>query len=152
MANEIQVDCVSGLTLYAIIRDRTGRVWHPASQDFEQWGTDSHTATNYAIALTDKSGNRYVGDFDANIPAGDYAVQVFDQDSAAPAETDDLVGGQTIAWTGLGELTALKYLANKAVHDKTAGTYTYYDSDGQTILLTHLSTEDAFGCTRTPQV
>jgi hypothetical protein len=151
MADEIQADYASGSTLYAIIRDRAGRAWHPTAQGFEDWGTDDHTAADYAIGLTDKSGSRYVGDFDPNIPAGDYAIQVFVQGGAIPADADDLVGSQAIVWTGVGELTAVKFLANKAVQDKVAGRFDYYDDDGQTVLLTHVRTEDATTCARTPQ-
>ncbi len=151
MANEIQVDCASGITLYAVIRDRAGRAWHPAAQRFEAWGTGDHTAADYAIGLTDKSGSRYVGDFDPSIPAGDYAIQVFVQGGAIPADADDLVGSQAIVWTGVGELTAVKFLANRAVHNKITDTFNYYDNDGQTVLLTIVRAEDAFTCTRTPQ-
>ena len=151
MANEIQVDCASGLTLYAVIRDRAGRVWHPAAQALEDWGTGGHTAADYAITLMDKSGSHYVGDFGETVPAGDYATQVFVQSGPTPADTDDLIASLPIVWTGTGELTALKHLANKAVYDKIAGEFTYYDNDGETVLLTHLSTEDAFTCARVPQ-
>lgn len=151
MANEIQLDCASGLTLYAIIRDRTGRVWRPAAHEFEDWGTDDRTAADYALALADKSGSRYVGSFDASIPAGDYAIQAFVQGGATPADADDLVGGQAIVWAGAGELTAIKLLANSGVYDKIAGTIQYYDDDGQTVLLTHVATENASACTRTRQ-
>lgn len=151
MANEIHADCASGDVLYAVIRDRAGRVWYATAQGFEEWGTDDHTAADYAIDLTDKNGSRHVGHFDANIPAGAYSIQVFAQAGAAAADTDTLVAGRQIVWTGVGELTALKFLANRAVHDKSADTLAYYDDDGQTVLLTHVRTEDAFTCEKTPQ-
>ncbi len=151
MANEIQADYASGSALYAVIRDRVGRVWYATAQDFEDWGTGDRTAADYAIRLTDQSGSRHVGDFDANIPAGDYSVQVFVQAGAAPADTDTLVAGQAIVWTGAGEMTAIKLLANSARQNKVAGTIDYYDDDGQTVLLTHLRTENASLCTRTRQ-
>ncbi len=151
MANEIQADSVSGGTLYAVIRNDAGQVWRTAGQVFENWGTDGHAAADYAIGLTDKSGSRHVGDFDPNIPAGDYSIQVFVQAGAAPADTDTLVGSQEIVWTGVGELTAIKVLVNKTVQDKVTKKMDYYDDDGQTVLLAHVLTEDASTVARTPE-
>jgi len=151
MANEIQADVASGSVLYAIIRDPAGRAWCTTLQSFEDWGTDERTAADYAVSLTDKSGSRYVGDFDPNIPAGEYSIQVFVQAGAAPADSDTLVAGHEIIWTGASELTVIKILANTAVQDKIAGTIDYYDDDGQTVLLTHVRTENASLCTRTRQ-
>ncbi len=61
---------------------------------------------------------------------------MFRQAGATPAETDALVCSREILWTGAGELTAVKILANKAVQDKITGAIEYYDDDGQTVLLT----------------
>ncbi|MBN1359354.1 MAG: hypothetical protein JW993_02125 [Sedimentisphaerales bacterium] len=151
MANEIQADYASGSVLYAVIRDRAGRAWCAATQSFEDWGSDDHTATDYALGLTDQSGSRYVGDFDPNIPAGEYFIQVFVRAGAAPADTDTLVGTQELVWTGARELTAIKLLANSALQDKMTGKVDYYDDDGQTVLLTHLRVENASTCSRTRQ-
>jgi hypothetical protein len=151
MANEIHADSASGGTLYAVIRNSAGQTWRTAGQVFEDWGTDGHAAADYAISLTDKSGSRHVGDFDPNIPAGDYSIQVFVQAGGAPADTDTLVGGQEFVWTGDGELTAIKILVNKTVQNKVTKKMDYYDNDGQTILLAHVLTEDASTVTRTPE-
>jgi hypothetical protein len=137
MSNEIQVDYSSGNALYAVIRDDAGQVWHVAGQAFESWGTSGHAADDYDIALTDAGGSHYVGAFDGNIPGGSYSIQVFRQVGAAPADTDPLVTSRQILWTGSGELTAAKFLVNRAVQDKVTGEIDYYDDDGQTILLTH---------------
>jgi len=150
MANEIHVDYTSGNTLYTIVRNSAGEVWYVVGQVFESWGTDSRTADDYDILLTDKSGDRYVGDFDVNIPAGRYYVQVFMQAGANPIDSDDLIEGGEIVWSGTGEVTSDKLLANKAVQNKTNGEITYYDDDGQTILLTHIPTDAAGSITRTP--
>jgi hypothetical protein len=148
MANEIQADYASGNTLYAVVRNRAGQVWHPPQQAFEAWGTNGHTAADYDIALTDKAGSRYVGDFDAGIPAGSYSIQVFRQAGAGPVDTDTLVGSREIRWTGTGELTCVKILANKAVQDKVVDTIDYYDDDGQTILLSHVTCDEEATFTR----
>ena len=150
MTNEIHVDYTSGNTLYAVVRNSVGEVWYAGGQVFETWGTDSRAADDYDISLTDKGGNRYVGDFDSNIPAGRYSIQVFSQAGANPADSDNLVGGGEIVWSGVGEVTSDKLLANKAVQNKSTGEIKYYDNDGQTVLLTHTPTDAAATITRTP--
>jgi len=150
MANEIYMDYASGNTVYAVVRDSAGRVWYPVGQAFEDWGTSGHDADSYDISLTDKNGDRYVGDFVANIPVGRYTIQAFLQAGSNPADTDDLVGGYEIIWRGSRELTVDKILANKAVQNKLTGAIDYYDDDGQTVILTHIPTEDESSITRTP--
>lgn len=150
MANEIHVNYVSGNTLYAVVRNVAGAVWHVAGQLFEAWGTGGRTADDYDISLTDKNGSRYVGNIDANMPAGRYFVQVFLQAGANPANGDNLVAGHEIVWSGTGRVTTDKLLANKAVQNKTTGTIKYYDDDGQTVLLTHTPTDAESTIARTP--
>jgi hypothetical protein len=150
MANEIYIDYSSGSTLYAVIRNVSGEVWYAGGQAFESWGTASRTADDYDISLTDKGGSRYVGDFDDNIPAGRYSVQAFLQAGANPADSDNLVGGDEIVWSGTGKVTCDKLLANKAVQNKATGEISYYDDDGQTILLTHTPVDAVATVTRTP--
>jgi len=152
MANEIQADYGSGHILYAIIRSRMGRAWHPAGAAFEDWGAGGHTIDDYDIPLTDKSGSRYVGSFDAGIPGGSYAIQVFRQVGANPADTDPLVCSREILWTGTGELTSTKVLANKTIEDTISKTIDYYDDDGQTILLTLITSDEVDTFTRSPQM
>jgi hypothetical protein len=151
MAHEIQADYASGSVLYAIIRSPAGLVWHPAGQVFEVWGAGGHVIGDYDVALTDKSGSRYVGSFDAAIPAGGYCIQVFCQAGASPADTDPLVCSREIRWTGVGEVTAAKLLACKAIQDKDTKDVAYYDDDGQTLLLTHRMHEQTTTSTRTPE-
>ena len=150
MANEIHIDYASGNTVYAVVRNGAGQVWYPAGQAFEDWGTGGHDADSYDISLADKNGDRYVGDFDANIPAGHYTIQAFLQAGANPADTDDLVGGDEIIWRSGRRFTNDKILANKAVQNKSTGAIDYYDDDGQTVILTHTPTDDESSITRTP--
>lgn len=150
MANEIHVDYASGNTLYVVVRNKAGDVWYAAGQAFEAWGTGGRDADDYDISLTDKDGSRYVGDFDGNIPAGRYRIQIFLQAGAAPADSDSLVAGDEIIWTGTAVLTADKLLANKAVQNKATGEIKYYDDDGQTVLLTLTPTEVQATITRLP--
>jgi hypothetical protein len=151
MANEIQAQYASGHTLYAVIRSRSGQVWRPVQQAFESWGQSGHTAGDYDIALTDRTGSLYVGDFDLGIPSGSYCVQVFRQLGATPADTDTLVSSRDIVWTGTGELTATKILANKAVEDTLTETIDYYDDDGRTVLLSLTLQDGPSTLTRTPE-
>jgi hypothetical protein len=150
MANEIHANYASGNTLYAVIRNNGGDVWYVTGQIFEVWGTGDRTADDYDISLTNKGGSRYVGDFDNNIPAGRYSVQVFLQAGANPADGDTLVGSNEILWSGTGKVTSDKLLANKAVQNKVTGQVKYYDDDEQTVLLTHIPTDSEATITRTP--
>lgn len=150
MANEIHVDYPSGSNLYAVIRNSSGQVWYPAGQAFEIWGYDHRDADDYDISLTDKSGDIYIGNFDSNIAAGRYTVQVRKRAGANPADSDETVASGEIIWTGSGELTADKVLANKAVQNKSTGAIENYDNDGSTVILTHTLTDGASTITRTP--
>jgi hypothetical protein len=150
MANEIHVNYASGNTLYAVVRNAAGDVWYAAGQVFEVWGTSGRTADDYDIALTDKSGSRYIGSFDTNILAGRYSIQVFLQAGANPADSDTFITGEKIVWSGSGVVTTDKLLANKAMQNKSSGQIKYYDDDGQTVLLMHTPTDAAATITRTP--
>ncbi len=150
MSNEIHIDYSSGNTVYAVIRNSAGQVWYPTAEVFEDWGTDGHSADDYDLTLTDKGGSRYVGDFDADVPAGRYTIQAFLQAGDNPADGDTIVGSRTIIWSGIGELTVDKMLVGKAVQNKSTGSIDYYDADGQTVLLTLTPTEDESSITRIP--
>jgi hypothetical protein len=149
MANEIHADYASGNIVYAVIRNAEAGVWCAAKQAFESWGAGGHTACDYASPLTDKGGSRYIGDFDAGIPLGQYRIQLFVQVGASPADGDTILASRDIAWTGTGELTALKILANKAIQNTTTSAVDYYDDDNETIVLRHNWHEDPSGSMRT---
>ena len=151
MANEIYANYSSGNTLYAVVRNRQGNVWYISEQVFETWGTSEHDADDYDIALTDKGGARYVGDFPTAITnVGKYGIQVFLQADAHPANSDELVASREVFWSGKGEMTAEMLLANKAVQNKASGEIKYYDDDGQTVILTITPDDGESSITRTP--
>jgi len=151
MANEICANYSSGETLYAVIRNRQGNVWCVLGQVFEVWGTGGRDADDYDIALTDKGGARYVGDFPTIITiAGKYGIQVFLQAGANPANSDELVTSREIFWSGKGEVTAERLLANKAIQDKSSGEIKYYDDDGQAVILTITPDDGKSSIIRTP--
>ena len=121
------------MLLFVIVPVRCGT---RLAEAFEDWGTSGHDAEDYALPLTDKGGSRYIGDFDANIPAGHYTIQAFLQAGAEPIDGDSLISGSDIIWRDNGVLTIDKILINKAMQNKSTGTIDYYDDDSQTVLLT----------------
>jgi len=151
MANEIYANYSSDNMLYTAVRNREGSVWYVAGQSFEAWGTSGRDADDYDIALTDKGGARYVGDFPIAITGtGRYGIQVFLQAGANPADGDELVASREIVWSGKGEVTTERLLANKAIQNKSSGEIRYYDDDGQTVILTHTPADGKSSITRTP--
>jgi hypothetical protein len=139
MANEAHIDYESGNTVYFVRRNAAGQVALSDGSAWETWGASGHDADDYDVSLTDKGGDRYVGDFDAggNISAGRYTIQGFLQLGANPADGDDFIGGpeEDFVWTGTAELelddipTAAEIVtAIKAMTGITAGgNYTLVD-------------------------
>jgi len=102
MANEIRLVYPSGCNIYAVVRQQDGDVWYPTGEVFEEWGTSSRDANDYAIALTDKSGHYYVADFPTAITtAAVYIVQAYKRAGSVPADSDAYAGGPVEKdWTG----------------------------------------------------
>ena len=108
MGNEIRTGWTSGATLTAVIRRKSDSyVWYPTDGVWEAFGTGARANSNYDITLVDKSGDYYVGNFDANI--------------ADPALYDVilLVGGvfagiQALNWDGSQRDETYKRLAGGA--------------------------------------
>jgi len=145
----------AGKNLYFVRFNSAGQVALSDGSAFEIWGTGGHDADDYDVALTEIGAGlsgHYVGDFDAagNIDAGRYIVVVFLRISASPQNGDIALGMSEIVWTGTGELTADKILANKAVQTKSTGVIDYYDDDGQSVILTHTPNDTELSITRTP--
>jgi uncharacterized phiE125 gp8 family phage protein len=100
MSNEIRQFYAAGYTIYAVIRNTAGEVWYITGEAFETWGTGGRTAADYDIALTYTGIQEYIGDFDTNISAGRYDVQVFRQIAGAPADTDPMISVSQVSWSG----------------------------------------------------
>lgn len=100
MSDEIRQFYTAGNVLYAITRNTAGQVWYPTGEVFEDWGTGGRAATDYDIPLTYTGVQEYIGDFDTNIPAGRYDVQVMRRVGGAPADTDPFAGVTQITWSG----------------------------------------------------
>ncbi|MBN2455745.1 MAG: hypothetical protein JXB29_04275 [Sedimentisphaerales bacterium] len=94
----------------------------------------------------------YFGDVpdDADFTAGRYAVLLYEQAGGSPDVDDELLASYVLIWTGKGEITADKVLANKAVQNKVTSAIDYYDDDGQTVVLTHTPTDAESTLTRMP--
>ena len=149
MANEIYANYESGNTLYAVIRNKAGEVWYVSDGIFETWGTDDRDAADYYLSLIDKSGSLYISDFDENIPAGKYYIQIFLQAGVEPDDSDTLIRSNEFIWSGTGQVTSEKVLINKAIQNKSTGQIQYYDDDDQTVLVTLTPSEDHESVTRT---
>lgn len=98
--NEIHVFQSGATNLFAVIRNGAGLVWYPTGQVFETWGTGARTAGDYDIALTDKSGGMFVGDFDTNIAVGLYIIVGHQQAGGLPDDADPAIYIDQGYWTG----------------------------------------------------
>lgn len=98
-ANEIRA--FSGApTCWACVREMDGDVWYVAGDVFEVWGTSGRTAADYDIAMTDRSGDLFTGDFDTDISAGYYYIVTHQQAGGTAADTDPAVYQEYGYWTG----------------------------------------------------
>jgi len=140
MSNEILVNFKNGNTIFIIRRDMAGQVALSNGSAWETYGAGGHNDDDYAVALVDKGGDMYVGDFDSdeNIAAGYYFVQAYLQLGDNPSDGKEFIDSGIIRWgENHKEITLFKVLTNKAVQTKSTGKIDYYDDDGQTVILTH---------------
>jgi len=154
MSDEVHIQELSGKALYFVRFNSSGQVALSDGSSFENWGASGHDADDYDVVLTEigTGSGHYVGSFDAagNISAGRYIVVVFLRISSVPEDGDIVLGSNEIVWTGTGELTADKVIANKAVQTKSTGAIVIYDNDGVTPILTLTPTDAESTVTRTP--
>jgi hypothetical protein len=99
-ASEIHAFAPGVTTAYAVIRNGSGSVWYITGQAFEAWGTGGRDADDYDIALTDKSGGMFVGDFDTNVSAGSYYIASHYQSGGSPDDADPIVWIEQGYWDG----------------------------------------------------
>jgi hypothetical protein len=152
-SKDIKISYPEGNNLYVRVFNYSGKVWNTQTKAFEDWN-DANIA-NYDLpsdnsCMTDTGGGLYYTNFDVNIPSGRYVVNVYLRGGASPGVDDELVGYGEIIWTGNGELTTDKMLANKAIQDKLTGKIDYYDDDSQTVILTHIPADSESTFQRTP--
>ena len=87
-------------TAYSVIRQADGDVWYVTGQVFEAWGTGGRTAADYDIALTEKGGDMFVGNFDVNAAEGVYHVVTHYQVGGSPSDSDPAVWEERGYWDG----------------------------------------------------
>lgn len=95
MANEIQVQTTSGLTLYAVLLNSTGQIWNSAAFTAivpADW-------LNYDIALTEATAGIYLASMPI-VAAGTYQFVAYVRAGVAPAITDTQADTGTIVWAG----------------------------------------------------
>jgi len=102
MGAELKLNWPITQTLFACVFNTAGKIWYPTSEAFETFGTDAHTANNYALTMTGYTGGLHLGDMDTNIPAGNYIALFYVRSTATPLDADmaDSVGKQDMYWTG----------------------------------------------------
>jgi len=105
MANEIHLNYTSGKSMYCQVRNRAGLILNVSAEEAEVYSAGNWT--DYDIALSDKGGDYYVGDFPSWAPAGTYQVVFFEQLGASPAATD-IRRRETleIEWSGSAAVSA----------------------------------------------
>lgn len=103
MANELNLTYpVAAANLYAVVRRQSDtKVWSVANEAFETW--DDADIAEYAIDLTDQSGDLYTADFPAKITtAMNCVVTYYLRAGATPATSDTILGRRWQAWDGVG--------------------------------------------------
>lgn len=101
MAGELYISKPGGsLNLYVIIRRISDyKVWSTVAADWATWA-DGDIA-NYDVALTDRGGDFYNGDFPTGIAAGTRVlVMYYQRAGATPAITDSLLLSVDTNWNG----------------------------------------------------
>jgi len=116
-ANEIRSFNAGATTCFAVVRDTTGQVWYVSGQVFEAWGTGGRDADDYDIALTDKSGGMFVGDFDTNISAGYYYIVSHQTADATPDDSDPATWAERGYWDGDEWFTGIFQDVNGTIAD-----------------------------------
>lgn len=88
MASELNVDTTSGLTVYALIRNSSSRIWDGSS--YVVYSTPDYT--DYAVPMTEQgSSGTYVGDFPSSSAAGQYSVTYKHQAGGTPDDGDSSI-------------------------------------------------------------
>ena len=99
MANELELTYQGSDTLYAIIRRHSdSKVWSVATGAFATWADND--IGDYDIALSDKGGDVYQGDWPGTMSAGRCRVLYYRQGGGGPATDDLLLNTADVFWDG----------------------------------------------------
>ena len=112
----------SGATLYAVVRNADGEVWNGSA--FEAYATANLGTYDLPMAEQGTASGYYTADFPA-AAAGIYAVSVYEQAGASPAEGDALLTGGAIDWAGAAVVSSVGSgvkLADAVAHGGSAAT------------------------------
>lgn len=105
MSNELRTSFTTGYNLYVLIWDfANNKIWHPTGAAFETWGTNSRSASDYAITLSELASGigYYVADWPTAMSAGTYDYVVKYRVGATPADSDETMTGPVGKyWSGL---------------------------------------------------
>jgi len=113
MANELQAFTVSGLDLYCVLLDTTGKIWNGAGFvpiNAVNW-------TNYDIIMTEATAGIYLATM-PSVNAGQYNYISYERIGGAPAITDTLTGIGIISWNGDAVLDIVDEICNKCFKRK----------------------------------
>jgi hypothetical protein len=104
MADQIQLDNLTGRTIYAIARATSGQVWNGT-------GFEAYTVANlanYKITLTEQGASGYYGGNVPGLPAGVYDIIGKYQSGASPSINDVTVATGSLNWDGTAIIVPTK--------------------------------------------
>lgn len=115
MASELRYrHSVTGLTVYALLRNASGQVWNTDSAAFETQVNANWTDYDISLAESPASGYYYVGNMPA-AAAGDYTFDVYSQAGGSPAITDAKIAqAEPFEWNGSAVVDPLPHAAADA--------------------------------------
>lgn len=149
MAGEIQLQYVTGKTVYAVIRNHFGQVWNTAGGAFEAFNASNYT--DYDVALTEQGTTGvYAGDFPSAIVAGVYSLDFRERAGASPAQSDLAVGAGEYDWTKIATRPRQKDQVWRNIGKKatlTSSAKVLYADDGSAAEMTSVVSDD--GTTQT---
>ncbi len=98
MAGELQLQHVTGKTVYFLLRNSSALIYNTSSLSFEVYSAVN--LANYKIAATEQGGS---GFYQGNMPSVSEDVFSYvakEQPGGSPAESDLTVGDGDLFWTG----------------------------------------------------
>lgn len=107
MAGELQIDWMTGRTVYFLVRSATAQVWNGSA--LENYLTANYASYRIAGVEQGTASGFYTGTMPA-LAAGIYSITAREQGGALAAETDQTVGVGTLSWTGTAVAAILNAL------------------------------------------
>lgn len=120
MAGEIQIDYITGQTVYALLLNSSGQFYNTAGAAFESFSAGNYT--DYDIALTEQgSTGIYIGDM-PGVALGYYSLVSKLRAGGSPAQTDISIADGEMQWSGSIVATLNSYADALLKRDWTAVT------------------------------